>query len=220
MPTLADVVDPARERPSPLDSIEKQKIRSKLLRHNRLKPSRLAEWWTTGRLGGEGLQRIMLRGQGRSPFPLPVWLAYMGKSEGRAPGQWQSCEARRELSRHSADKILSTARERVRSPGLLSHGDRLHTPKTADTSAGSGQSELVFFWGGGLVHDLSKLQGGRGCGPRPTPYLDLHKIQRYPFPPCQDKTQNTTHNHTKRGCPSRAGLHVNRRASLWPRAVI
>lgn len=193
MPTLADVVDPARERPSPLDSIEKQKIRSKLLRHNRLKPSRLAEWWTTGRLGGEGLQRIMLRGQGRSPFPLPVWLAYKGKREGRAPGQWQSCEARRELSRHSADKILSTARERVRSPGLLSHGDRLHTPKTADTSAGSGQSELVFL-GGGLVHDLSKLQGGRGVWPTPDSVPRLTQDPTLSFSAMSG--QNTKH-HTQ-----------------------
>ena len=79
MPTLADVVDPARERPSPLDSIEKQKIRSKLLRHNRLKPSRLAEWWTTGRLGGEGLQELCFGAKAALPFLFPCGLPTRGR---------------------------------------------------------------------------------------------------------------------------------------------
>lgn len=47
----------------------------------------------------------------------------------------------------------------------------IYTPKTADTSAESRQSELVFFLGGGIVH-LVWLSGARGC-PRSTPWI-LH----------------------------------------------
>lgn len=133
--------------------------------------SSLPAWRDGGpRAAGRTGPKITLRGQDRphslssSPHAVCPW--------GPAVGHPRSVtvyvrKQRRELSRQPADKILSAARERVSSPGVLSHGDRF-TPKTADTSAKERQSELVsfFFW-------VSGLPAERAGGGRATP-LDLH----------------------------------------------
>lgn len=68
MPMTDVVAQPESELPH-WAALRNKKLRSKLLRHDRLKPSRLAGWWTTGRLGGQDIPKITLRRQDRKlPF--------------------------------------------------------------------------------------------------------------------------------------------------------
>lgn len=86
-----------------------------------------------GRLGGQDT-KLRFGAKTATPFlslrpsPLPLRLAYGrggGAEAARVNNDGLRAKQQRELSRQPADKILSAARKRVRSPGCFSHGDRL-----------------------------------------------------------------------------------------------
>lgn len=63
---MTDVVAQTESEPPHWAALRNKKLRSKLLRHDRLKPSRLAGWWTTG--GWVDIQKLRFGAKTATPF--------------------------------------------------------------------------------------------------------------------------------------------------------
>lgn len=190
---MTDVVAQPESAPPHWAALRNKKIRSKLLRHDRLKPSRLAEWWTTG-----GWADRTHKNYTSGPRPRSLSLP-----PGVGPPRSMTVYARSTTgARAAARRQDSVRREKGESggPGSLSHGDRFAHPRRQTPLPRVGRRSLFFFGGGSSVSCL----GGRGRAP----YLDLYTYFRFGL--ILSGNVRTSHKtHTNVAVRSRAGLYEN-----------
>lgn len=154
---MTDVVAQTEKRASPLGSIEKQKAPVETTASRPTQSFRLAGLWTRRRLGGHG-QKLYFGAKTSLPFSAPppprgrppvprsmTGLFYVRSTTGaKAAASRQDSVRREEASQES--RVILPRRS-------------ICSSKTADTSAESRQTELVFF---GDKCRPSSLAGGQG----------------------------------------------------------
>lgn len=142
---MTDVVAQTEKRASPLGSIEKQKAPVETTASRPTQAFRLAGWWTTRRLGGQD-QKLYFGAKTSLPYSAPLLeggglpspaarsmtgLFYVRSTTGaKAAASRQDSVRREEASQESRGSLPRRS---------------ICSSKTADTSAESRQTELVFF---------------------------------------------------------------------------
>lgn len=165
---MTDVVAQPESELAHWAALRNKKLRSKLPRHDRLKPLRLAGWWTTGAAGRTGhTKKLTSAPRPQLPFFLcaPWRLAYRGKSEGASPvDDGLRAKATTGAKHGSQQTRFCPPRESESGvPGCLSHGDRFAFPRRQTPLPRVGSRSLFFFGGAPACLCWGPGEGGYGC---------------------------------------------------------